>query len=184
MTFLFGASRDPRRDKELRAGNERTRRALARDINDEHALVFGAVPRQRRRGFWMIYVVVGFLVLGGLGLLPRPASIPIEVSCAEPGLALSTSTARPGALVGWRATGPDGVDYVLTVDANEVSGPAGAVRVDTGGAVSPMFQMHGCQIEDVQFAAPTDAATHAVRLFAKRDGRYVAVASAPLTVSG
>jgi hypothetical protein len=184
VTFLFGASRDPRRDKELRAGNERTRRALARDINDEHALAFGAGPRQRRRGFWMIYVVLGFLVLGGLGLLPRPASIPIGVSCSEPGLALRTSTARPGALVGWRATGPDSVDYVLAVDANEVSGPAGAVRVDTGGAVSPTFQMRRCQTGDAQFAAPTDGAMHTIRLFAKRGGRYVAVASAPLTVSG
>lgn len=183
MTFLFGTSRDPRRDKELTEANERTRRALARDINDEYALAFGGTSRRRRRGSWMIYAVAGFLLLGGLGLLPRLGQIPIQVSCTEPGLALSANTVRPGGVVGWRATGPNGVDYVLAVDAGEVTVPAGRVQVDTGVAVSSVFQMSGCEVSGAQFVAPRDGAAHAVRLFAKRDNRYVVVAQVPLTVA-
>ncbi|HSV67754.1 MAG TPA: hypothetical protein VLJ59_17875 [Mycobacteriales bacterium] len=186
MAFLFGgASRDPRRDRELLAGNERTRRAFARDINDERALAFGALPPRRpRRGMWMVAAVAVFMTLGAFGLLPRLGRIPLEVSCTQPGLALASYVVRPGAAVSWRATGPDGVDYVLTLDAAAVTGPAGQpVRVSAGGtALSPPFQMRRCEIDGGQLTAPSDGSAHVVRLFQRRAGGYVEVAQVPLTL--
>src|SRR5262249_28331001 len=136
----------PRRDKELADANERTRRALARDINDEQSLVFDPLPRRRRSGLWMVWAVIAFLVAGALGVLPRVGQVPIEVSCTTPGIALSTYAVHGGSTLRWRATGPDGPLYVLAVDTAGVTGvPGGPVQAETGTVVTPHpFRMASC----------------------------------------
>jgi hypothetical protein len=186
VSFLFGA-RPPRRDKELAEANERTRLAFARDINDERALAFDPVPlprRHRRGGMWMVWAVILFLVAGAAGILPSFGGVHIAASCTQPGIALSSYAVPPGAILQWKTTGPDGVDYVLVIDSTTVTGaPRSAVSVDTGTAVTQRpYRSANCVGSGVGFPAPGTAGQHYVRLF-KLDGtRYVQVAQVPLAV--
>jgi hypothetical protein len=183
VSFIFGA-RPPRADKELAAANERTRRAFAKDINDEKALAFDPVPRRRRSGLWMVWAVIAFLVAGAAGMLPTFGGVHIEVSCTRPNIALSSYSVPGGTILQWKTTGPDKVDYVLAVDATSVTGaPRAAVSVDTGTAVTPRpYQSASCEGSGIGFAAPAQAGVHQVRLFKYDGGRYVQVAQVPLTV--
>jgi hypothetical protein len=183
VSFLFSA-RPPKRDTEVAAANERTRRAFARDINDQRALAFDPVPRRKRGGLWMVWAVIAFLVAGALGLLPTVGGVRILVSCTKPAVALSSYSVPVGATLQWKATGPDGADYVLAVDAEEVTGEAGAtVQVDTGVAVTPRaFRMAECEGAGLGFEAPRTVGQHYVRLFERQGTRYVRVAQVPLAV--
>jgi hypothetical protein len=183
VSFLFSA-RPPRRDKELADANERTRRALARDINDERSLVFDPLPRRRRSGMWMVWAVIAFLVAGALGVLPRVGGVPIEVSCTTPAVALSSYAVPAGSTLQWKATGPDGPQYVLAIDAAGVTGtPGGAVQSETGTVVTPHpFRMASCAGGGPDFAAPSKAGQHFVRLFRDDGTGYVQVAQVPLAV--
>ena len=183
MSYLFSA-RPPRRDKELAEANERTRRAFARDINDQKALAFDPLPRRKRGGMWMVWAVIAFLVAGAMGLLPTVGGPRIVVSCTRPGIALSSYSVPVGSTLQWKATGPDGVEYVLAVDATAVTGDTGTpVQVDTGTAVTPRaFRMAGCEGAGLGFAAPRATGQHFVRLFEKQRTGYVQVAQVPLAV--
>jgi hypothetical protein len=183
VTFLFSA-RPPRRDKELAAANERTRRAFARDINDQRALAFDPVPRRRRGGMWMVWAVIAFLVAGALGLLPTVGGVQIPVSCTRPAVALSAYSVPVGSVLQWKATGPDRGEYVLAVDASAVDGQTGApVQVDAGTAVTPhAFRMASCVGSGIGFPAPTAPGPHLVRLFHRDGDRYVQVAQVGLAV--
>ncbi len=154
---MFSA-RPPRRDKELADANERTRRAFARDINDQRALAFDPVPRRKRGGMWMVWT--------------------------RPGIALSSYSVPAGATIQWKATGPDGFDYVLAVDSSAVTGGTGVpVQVDSGTAVTPRaFRMANCEGAGLGFDAPPVVGQHFVRLFEKDGERYVQVAQVPLAV--
>jgi hypothetical protein len=180
----FFSARPPRRDKELAEANERTRRAFARDINDERALAFDPLPRRKRGGLWMVWAVIAFLVAGALGLLPSIGGVQIPVSCTTPAVALSSYSVPAGSTLQWKATGPDGVEYVLAVDAETVTGDTGAlVTVDTGTAVTPRaFRMANCEGAGLGFDAPGKAGQHYVRLFERQGTRYVQVAQVPLAV--
>jgi len=180
---MFSA-RPPRRDKELADANERTRRAFARDINDQRALAFDPVPRRKRGGMWMVWAVIAFLVAGALGLLPTVGGVHIDVSCTRPGIALSSYSVPAGATIQWKATGPDGLDYVLAVDSSAVTGGTGVpVQVDSGTAVTPRaFRMANCEGAGLGFDAPPVVGQHFVRLFEKDGERYVQVAQVPLAV--
>jgi hypothetical protein len=184
VTFLFGA-RPPRHDKELAAANERTRRAFARDINDEKALAGDpTLPRRRRSGMWMVWAVIAFLVAGALGVLPAIGGVHIVASCTQPGIAMSSYSVQVGTTLQWKATGPDGANFVLAVDATSVSGLGnGVVQVDTGSAVTPRpFRMANCEGAGLGFEAPKTPGQHFVRLF-KQDGEvYRQVAQVPLGV--
>lgn len=183
MSFLFGASRDPDRDRELAEGNERTRRAFARDINDERSLAFdGSTVRRKRRGTWMIGLVIVFLLLGAAGLLPKIGGIPLRVDCDRPGVALGRPTVQGGALVQWRATGPDDVDYVLTLDATSLVDNDAGLQATGGTVLSPAFRMSKCQTGGAEFRAPEDYREHTVRLFRKQAGVYVEAATASLII--
>jgi len=183
VSFLFSA-RPPRRDKDLADANERTRRALARDINDEQSLVFDPPQRRRRSGMWMVWAVIAFMVAGALGLLPRVGGVPIEVSCTTPGIALSAYEVPTGSTVQWKVTGPDGPLYVLAVDAAGVTGiPGGTVQSETGTVVTPRpFRMASCAGDGPAFAAPSTAGQHLVRLFRSDGTGYMQVAQVALAV--
>lgn len=186
MSFLFGA-RPPRGDKELAEANERTRRAFARDINDQKALAFDPLPmarRRRRSGMWMVWAVIAFLVAGAAGILPTFGGVPIETSCTKPNIALSSYSVPAGTILQWKTTGPDNVDYVLAIDATTVTGsPGAAVSVDTGTAVTPRpYRSTKCVGAGVGFPAPNGSGLHQVRLFKYDSGQYVQVAQVPLTI--
>jgi hypothetical protein len=183
VSFLFSA-RPPRRDQELAEANERTRRAFARDINDQRALAFGPLPGRRRGGMWMVWAVIAFLVAGAMGLLPSIGGVHIAVSCTTPAVALSSYSVPVGSTLQWKATGPDGVDYVLAVDAGTVTGDVGVpVTVDAGTAATPRaFRMANCEGAGLGFEAPRTVGQHYVRLFERQGTRYVQVAQVPLAV--
>jgi hypothetical protein len=183
VSFLFSA-RPPRRDKELADANERTRRALARDINDEDSLVFDPLPRRRRSGMWMVWAVIAFLVAGALGVLPRVGGVPIEVDCTTAGIALSSYSVPAGSTLQWKVTGPDGPQYVLALDAAGVTGiPGGTVQAETGTVVTPRpFRMASCEGGGPAFAAPSTTGQHFVRLFRSDGSGYVQVAQVALAV--
>jgi hypothetical protein len=188
VSFLFGA-RPPRGDKELAEANERTRRAFARDINDQKALDLDplrgvSAGRRRRSGMWMVWVVIAFLVAGAAGVLPSIGGVHIDANCNQPDIALSGYSVPAGTVLQWKTTGPDGVDYILAIDATEVTGtPQGAVSVDSGTAITPKpYRSLNCVGAGVGFPAPGKVGQHFVRLFKYADGRYVQVSQVPLAV--
>lgn len=189
MSFIFGA-RPPRRDQELADANERTRKAFARDINDQKALEFDPIQqyrhRRRRGGMWMVWLVIAFLVAGAAGVLPSFGGVHIEASCTNPDIALSSYSVPAGTILQWKTTGPDNTDYILAVDATAVTQGVGAtapVTVDRGTAVTPRpYRSTRCVGAGVGFAAPTDSGQHFVRLFKLTAAGYTQVAQVPLTV--
>jgi hypothetical protein len=116
-------------------------------------------------------------------VLPTFGGVHIEVSCTQPNIALSSYTVAEGTVLQWKTTGPDGVDYVLAVDATTVTGqPHAAVTVDTGTLVtSKPYRSTKCTGAGIGFAAPAPG-QHQVRLFKYDSGQYVQVAQVPLEV--
>ena len=121
VSFVFGGVRG-REDPELAAGNRRTALHYARDVNDERVLADDR-PRIRRGNHWT-WLVVAAVVMTVLGLAGARGEdeVTLTAACDSPAIGVSSSLVDAGAVLRYRLTGPDGADYVVTLDGEPVRG--------------------------------------------------------------
>jgi hypothetical protein len=185
MSSFFGGVRDPGKSG-LSEDNRRSRLHLARDINDEHALATDGEPRiQRSRTWWWMAIAVAVLaLLAYLG--PHGSSdVTIATSCTTPGIAAASGDVVAGNPVDVLVTGPDGTDYVLTVDGQPVQGTAGSLLSYTATAAGPAFRLQQCVSPTLQVVAPAGNGPHRVALLRlAADGTATQVAATTVTVTG
>ncbi|OMQ16726.1 hypothetical protein A7K94_0200540 [Modestobacter sp. VKM Ac-2676] len=143
MSFVFGGGRG-RVDPELAAGNRRTRMHYARDVNDERALADDRPPVQRNRGWTWLAVAVVVLAVLALAGTRGAEEVPLTADCDSPAIAVSSSVVAPGAVLRYRLTGADGVDYVATLDGTPVQGDAGSTVSYRPTDAGPALQLRQC----------------------------------------
>lgn len=161
MSF-FGTGR-PRLDAELAAGNRRSRVHFAKDINDVRTVAaFGEQPRQRRRTPWTLLIVAAavLLFLGFSGNLSGTGDVPLEADCDTPAIGVESSTTPSGSPLRYRLTGPDEVDYVVTLDGEPVRGDGGSAVDYEQTSAGPVLRLQQCLSPTLVIAAPARPGPH------------------------
>jgi hypothetical protein len=184
VSFIFGGVRG-RADPELAAGNRRTRMHYARDVNDERALADDTPTIRRSRNWtWLAVAVVVMAVLGFAG--SRGAEdVPLTADCSTPAIGVASSQVTAGQPLRYRLTGPDDVDYVVTLDGAPVRGDAGSTVSYTQTAAGPALQLQQCLSPTLLLAAPAGDGPHELELLRLAvDGSTTQVAATTVTVSG
>ncbi|MQA32928.1 hypothetical protein [Modestobacter roseus] len=184
MSFIFGGVRG-REDPELAAGNRRTRLHFARDVNDERALADDRPPAQRNRGWaWLAVATVVLAVLALVGTRGA-GDVPLAADCDTPAIAVASSVVAPGAVLRYRLTGADGVDYVATLDGAPVQGDAGSTVSYIPTAAGPALQLRQCLSPTLAIAAPAGDGPHELAMLrVAADGSTEQVAAVIVTVDG
>jgi hypothetical protein len=184
VSFLFGGVRG-RVDPELAAGNRRTRRHYARDVNDERALADDHPPIRRGRNWtWLAVTVVVMVVLGFAG--GRGAEdVRLAADCSTPAIGVSSSQVTAGEALRYRLTGPDDADYVVTLDGVPVRGDAGSTVSYTETVAGPALRLQQCLSPTLLLAAPAGDGPHSLALLRLApDGSTTRAAAVTVTVSG
>jgi hypothetical protein len=184
VSFIFGGVRG-REDPELAAGNRRTRLHYARDVNDQRALADDTPPIRRGRNWtWLAVAVVVLGVLGFAG--SRGAEdVPITADCDTPAIAVASSQVTAGQPLRFRLTGPDDVDYVVTLDGAPVRGDAGSTVAYTQTAAGPALRLQQCLSPTLLLAAPAGDGPHELALLQLAgDGTTTPAAAVTVQVSG
>ena len=184
MSFIFGGVRG-REDPELAAGNRRTRLHYARDVNDQRALSDDRPAIRRGRNWtWLAVAVVVLAVLGFAG--SRGAEdVPLTADCDTAAIGVASSEVTAGQALRYRLTGPDGTDYVVTLDGAPVRGDAGSTVSYTETAAGPALQLQQCLSPTLLLAAPAGDGPHELAMLRlARDGSTEQVATTTVTVSG
>lgn len=183
MSFIFGGVRG-REDPELAAGNRRSAEHLARDIGDERTLA-GERPTIRRGNHWA-WLAVLVVVLAVLAATSSRGAdeVPLEANCTTPAIAVSSSQLTRGQTFYVRLAGPDGTDYVVTVDGAPVRGDAGSTVAYTTTPAGPALQLTQCLSPGLALAAPAGDGPHEVAVLAvAADGTATEVATTTVRVS-
>lgn len=186
MSFIFGGVRG-RENPGLAEANRSSRLHLARDINDERALANDAELQQARgsRGWiWLAAAVAGLAVVAVIG--PRGGTdVAITTSCTTPGIAVAASQVTAGDPLQYKVTGPDGADYVVTLDGTPVRGDAGSLVRYTETDAGPAFPLQQCLSPTLTIAAPAGNGPHRLALLTTGSGGATReVAATTVTVTG
>jgi hypothetical protein len=184
VSFVFGGVRG-REDPELAAGNRRTRMHYARDVNDQRALADDRPTIRRGRNWtWLGLAVVVMAVLGFAG--SRGAEeVPLTADCSTVAIGVSSSAVTAGQPLRYRLTGPDDVDYVVTLDGAPVRGNAGSTVAYTPTAAGPALRLQQCLSPTLLLATPAGDGPHELSVLrVGADGSTEQVATTTLTVSG
>jgi hypothetical protein len=185
MSFIFGGVRG-RENPGLAEDNRRSRLHLARDINDEHTLATDGEPRIRRSRNWW-WLALAAAVLGVLAVVgPHGGDdVPLATSCTTPAIAAAAGDVTAGNPLGFRVTGPDDTDYVVTLDGRPVRGDAGSLVGYTETAAGPAFRLQQCLSPTLQVAAPAGNGPHRLAVLrVAPDGVATRVAATTVTVTG
>ena len=149
MRWPFGR-KPPGFDPYATAADRMERLRQARDeVGDSTATSWASLPPMSRPGGRLVWVLVAvaLVIVAGAALRDTQAP-PLQRSCTQPAVELSTDSVRLYGPVTWSATGPDG-EYVLTLNATAVS-RAGAGRVTVTEAAGehswagPVFRITNC----------------------------------------
>ncbi|MGY5883975.1 hypothetical protein [Modestobacter lacusdianchii] len=184
MSFIFGGVRG-HEDPELAAGNRRTRMHYARDVNDERALADERPAIRRGRNWTWLAVAVAVMSVLALAGGRGPQDVPLTADCDQPAIAVESSLVTAGQPLRFRLTGPDDVDYLVTLDGAPVRGDAGGTVAYTETPAGPTFQLAQCLSPTLRLATPAGDGPH--ELAASRvaaDGTTEVVTAVTLTVTG
>jgi hypothetical protein len=111
-------------------------------------------------------LLVGVVLLVGVGSLVRfggSEAPELEVSCSTDALALSAARVRPGGLVEWTASGPDGEVVLAVGDAGD--------PLERAAQTLPASRLQGCRATG-RFGVQAPPGPHTVTLY--RAGQPVA----------
>lgn len=162
MSF-FGTGRG-RIDAELEAGNRRSRVHFAKDINDVRTVAaLGERPKQRRRRTpWTLLLIASavLLFLGFAGNLGGRQDVALDPDCANPAIGLESSRAATGTPLRYRLTGPDEVDYIVTLDGAPVRGDGGSEVSYEQTPAGPALRLQQCLSPTLVIATPAPAGPH------------------------
>lgn len=184
MSFIFGGVRG-REDPELAAGNRRSAVHYARDVNDERVLA-DERPTIRRGNHW-VWLAVAAVVMGVLGFAGSRGAdaVPLTADCDTPAIGVSSSQVTAGQALRYRLTGPDDIDYVVTLDGEPVRGDAGSTVSYTETPAGPALQLQQCLSPELAIAAPAGDGPHEIAMLRLgADGSTTAVATTTVQVSG
>ncbi len=184
VSFIFGGVRG-HEDPELAAGNRRTRMHYARDVNDERALADDRPAIRRGRNWtWLAVAVVVMSVLAFAGSR-GPQDVPLTADCDQPAIAVESSLVTAGQPLRFRLTGPDDVDYVMTLDGEPVRGDAGGTVAYTQTPAGPTFQLAQCLSPTLRLATPAgDGPRELAASRVAADGTTEQVTAVTVTVTG
>jgi len=164
---FFGTGR-PRIDAELAAGNRRSRVHFAKDINDVRTVAsLGELPRQRRRRTpWMLLLIAAavLLFLGFAGNLGSQQDVPLEADCDNPAIGVESSRVATGTPLRYRLTGPDDVDYIVTLDGEPVRGDGGSAVEYEQTRAGPVLRLQQCLSPTLVIATPAPPGPHELAL--------------------
>jgi hypothetical protein len=185
MSSFFGGVRG-HENPGLKEANRRSRLHLARDINDEAALARDVEPPIRRTRHWLWFsaaaVALGvFALIGGRG----SDDVPVTPSCSEAAIAVASSQVTAGDPLAYRVTGPEGADYVVTLDGQPVRGDAGTLISYRQTDAGPAFRLQQCLSPTLRIAAPAGNGAHQLAVLrVAPDGSGTPVADTTVTVTG
>ncbi|SCX45369.1 hypothetical protein SAMN03159343_1576 [Klenkia marina] len=183
MSFIFGGVRG-REDPELAAGNRRSAAHFARDIGDDRALADDR-PTIRRGNHWA-WLAAAVVVLAVLGFTSSRGADEVELAanCTTPAVAVSSSQLTRGQTFYVRLAGPDGTDYVVTVDGEPVRGSAGSTVTYTETPAGPALRLTQCLSPGLALAAPAGEGPHRVAVLELAlDGTTTEVAATTVQVT-
>ncbi|MGI8723430.1 MAG: hypothetical protein ACR2JG_14565 [Geodermatophilaceae bacterium] len=162
MSF-FGTGRG-RIDAELAAGNRRSRVHFAKDINDVRTVAAsGERPAQRRRRMpWTLLLIAAavLLFLGFAGNLGGQQDVALEADCDNPAIGVESSLNSSGAPLRYRLTGPDDVDYLVTLDGEPVRGDGGSAVAYEQTPAGPVLRLQQCLSPTLVLATPARPGPH------------------------
>lgn len=162
MSFL-GTGR-ARNDAELEAGNRRSRVHFAKDINDVRTVASGGDrPSQRRRRTpWMLLLIASavLLFLGFAGNLAGREDVPLEADCDTPAIGVESLSTASGTPLRYRLTGPDEVDYIVTLDGEPVRGDGGSAVEYQQTLAGPVLRLQQCLSPTLVIASPAPPGPH------------------------
>lgn len=162
MTF-FGTGRG-RTDAELEAGNRRSRLHFAKDINDLRTVAAsGERPAPKRRSaHWSLLLIAAavLLFLGFTGGLGAGQEVDLDADCQTPAIGLESGEVSSGTPLRFRLSGPDGIDYIVTLDAEPVRGDGGSVVDYQQTLAGPALRLQQCLSPTLTIAAPARPGPH------------------------
>ena len=162
MSF-FGTGRG-RTDAELEAGNRRSRVHFAKDINDLRTVAAsGERPAQRRRRTpWTLFLLAAavLLFLGFAGNLGGQQDVALEADCTNPAIGVESSRVASGTPLRYRLTGPDDVDYLVTLDGEPVRGDGGSAVQYEQTPAGPVLRLQRCLSPTLVIATPAPPGEH------------------------
>lgn len=186
MTF-FGTGRG-RTDAELAAGNRRSRVHFAKDINDLRTVAASGErpPQRRRRTHWTLLLVAAavLLFLGFSGGLGGGNEVDLDADCQTPAIGLESGEASSGTPLRYRLTGPDGIDYIVTLDGEPVRGDGGSVVDYEQTLAGPALRLQQCLSPTLTIAAPARPGPHDLAMLRlERSGETTEIAAVTVTVT-
>ncbi|CAN5299726.1 hypothetical protein BH24ACT9_BH24ACT9_03170 [soil metagenome] len=186
MSF-FGTGRG-RIDAELEAGNRRSRLHFAKDINDLRTVAAsGERPAQRRRRtHWTLLVIAAaaLLFMGFAGGLGGEQEVELQADCQTPAIVVDSSQPSSGTPLRYRLAGPDGVDYIVTLDGEPVRGDGGSVVDYEQTPAGPVLRLQQCLSPTLVIATPARPGPHELALLRLEPSRQTTeLASITVTVT-
>lgn len=186
MSFLFGGG-PGHVDPQLTESNRRYREHIARDINDERVLASrGESPMQhRRRTPWVLLAAVGsFFLLVAFLRGGTNEQLAIARSCSQPSVAVASTTVQAGSNFQVRSTGPQDLQYVLTLAGEPVQGQPDVQVPFTSTPAGPAYSLIDCVSPSFLVQAPVRDGMFELTLIEYGAAGAKTVATLELTVVG
>ncbi len=186
MSF-FGTGR-ARTDRELEAGNRRSRVHFAKDINDLRTVAAaGERPPQRRRSVhWTLLLIAAaaLLFLGFTGGLGGGQEVAVDPDCEVPAIRVESSEVSSGTALRYRLTGPDGAGYLVTLDGEPVRGDGGSAVDYEETPAGPTLRLQQCLSPTLVIAAPARPGPHELAMLRlEPDGLTTELTTVTVTVT-
>lgn len=186
MSF-FGTGRG-RVDAELEAGNRRSRLHFAKDINDLRTVAAAGErpPVRRRRMHWTLLLIAAavLLFLGFVGNFGSREAVSLDPDCEHPTIGVESSEVASGTPLRYRLAGPNGADYIVTLDGEPVRGDGGSAVSYEQTPAGPALQLQLCLSPTLVIAAPAPPGPHELAMRRlESSGQTTELTSVTITVT-
>jgi len=183
---FFGTGR-ARNDAELEAGNRRSRVHFAKDINDQRTVATGGerpAQRRRRTPWTLLLIAAGVLLFLAFAGNFGGEDVQLDPDCENAAIGLESEQTPAGTPLRYRLAGPDGVDYIVTLDGEPVRGDGGSEVPYEQTPAGPVLQLQQCLSPTLVIAAPARPGPHELAMLRlEPSGETTELTSISLTVT-